>query len=83
MLFRWQEDALSVLPALPERLKTGSVRGMVFPGGTIDFSWRKPGEISVIVHAERESDADLLIGRKAAGTVKLRAGESGTWTEPC
>ena len=83
MLFRWQEDALSVLHALPERLKTGSVRGLVFPGGTIDFSWRKPGEISVIVHAEREIDADLLIGRKAAGTVKLRAGESGTWTEPC
>ena len=83
MLFCAEKNALSVLPALPKRLGVGAVRGMVFPGGTVDFSWHKPGEVAVTVHAERKIDTELLIERKTAGAVRLGAGESKTWTLTC
>ena len=80
MLFRWEKTALSILPALPGRLKSGAVRGMAFPGGTVDFSWQKSGKVSVTVHAFRILDTELFVGGKAAGAVKLAAGQSEEWT---
>lgn len=78
MLFSWQEDALSILPALPKRLAYGSVKSIVFPGGTVDISWEETGELTVTVHAQRKLDTGLLIGRKEAGRVKLDEGTSET-----
>ena len=75
MLFRWEKTALSVLPALPGRLGSGSVRGMAFPGGTVDIRWNESGEAAVTVHARRELDTEVLVAGRAVGRIRLSAGE--------
>ncbi|MBE6724768.1 MAG: glycoside hydrolase family 95 protein [Ruminococcaceae bacterium] len=80
MLFRWEKTALSVLPALPKRLKSGAVRGMAFPGGTIDIRWDTEGAAAVTVHAARALDTDVLIAGKSAGHIRLEAGEDAALT---
>ena len=76
MLFCWQKEALSVLPALPVRLSCGETRGLVFPDGTVDIRWTETGETEVTVHARRSVDTVLLLRGKETGRVVLRAGES-------
>lgn len=39
MLFHAEPGRLSLLPACPARLQTGSVRDFRFPGGRISFAW--------------------------------------------
>lgn len=80
MLFRWEKTALSVLPALPARLDSGRVGGMVFPGGTADIRWTADGAVSVTVRAWRDLDTDLLVAGKPTGHVKLAAGTCGEFT---
>lgn len=78
MLFCWQKEALSVLPALPARLRCGEVRGLVFPDGTVDIRWEETGLISVTVNADRNMDTALLICGKEACRVTLNAGQCKT-----
>lgn len=78
MLFRWQTDALAVLPALPARLAAGCVQGICFPGGTADIRWQTDA-VSVTVHAARPLDTRLQVCGTDCGAVKLAAGESRTW----
>lgn len=75
MLFCWQKEALSVLPALPERLKEGAARGLVFPGGTIDIVWTASGTVEVTVRAQRKLDTVLLVGGAEKERIVLAAGE--------
>ncbi len=75
MLFCWQKEALSILPALPERLAQGAVRGMVFPEGTLDIVWEANGRVEVTVKAARDVDTAVLLAGKDCGRVVLRAGE--------
>jgi len=76
MLFCAQEEALSVLPALPARLTSGAVRGLVFPGGTIDIAWNVSGQVDVTVHAVHDLDTMLLIGGKEYCRIILSGGQS-------
>ena len=78
MLFCRQKDALSILPALPQRLRIGSVRGMVFPEGKIDITWNMPNLVEVTVHAHRTLDTDILLACKKACHIQLAAGEIKT-----
>ena len=78
MLFCWQKDALSILPALPERLARGAVRGMVFPEGTVDILWAPDGRVEITVKATRDLDTAILLAGKDCGRVVLRAGEQVT-----
>ena len=78
MLFCWQKEALSVLPALPARLRCGEVRGLVFPDGTVDIRWEETGLVSVTVNADRNMDTALLICGKEACRVTLNAGQCKT-----
>ena len=39
MLFRFDKDGFSFLPACPTRWKKGEVRGFCYPGGKVDFMW--------------------------------------------
>jgi len=80
MLFCWQKEALSVLPALPQRLAAGAARGLVFPGGTIDIVWTADGQVEVTVQAEKDVDTALLVGGKEMGKIVLTAGKTGRWT---
>ena len=79
MLFCWQEDALSILPALPERLKAGSVHGIVFPGGCADILWNESGHVTLTVRTDRDLDTAILLCGRFMERVTLAAGESGTW----
>lgn len=79
MLFLRQKDALSVLPALPARLRSGRVRGIVFPEGTADIFWSENGETTVTVSARRPVDAALLLKGAPRGRIRLKAGESQTF----
>ena len=76
MLFSWQEDALSILPALPKRLTSGTVRGMEFPGGKIDIHWEKSGHVTVVVYAERNLDLSVLLNGVFREKLILCAGQN-------
>ena len=78
MMFCRQKDALSILPALPQRLRSGAVRGMVFPQGKLDIVWDTFGQVEVTVYAQRPVDTDILLAGKQACHVQLAAGEAKT-----
>jgi alpha-L-fucosidase 2 len=78
MVFCYQKDALSILPALPERLTHGSVRGLVFPAGTVNMAWTEEGTVTVTVTACRDVDTSVLLGGTERCRVSLAAGESET-----
>ncbi|MBQ4353645.1 MAG: glycoside hydrolase N-terminal domain-containing protein [Clostridia bacterium] len=80
MLFCWQEEALSVFPALPARLSSGSAHGLVFPGGTIDIVWNADKSVTVTVHASKNISTALLLHGKKQTQIILTAGESTVWT---
>ena len=64
MVFCWQKEALSILPALPERLTTGCVKGLVFPEGPLDIAWKKGEGVTVTVTATRPVDTAILLKDK-------------------
>jgi alpha-L-fucosidase 2 len=80
MLFCWQKEALSILPALPKRLDHGSVRGLVFPEGTLDIEWTLEGKVTVTVRATRDLDTGILLRGEMKGRVTLAAGQTETLT---
>lgn len=75
MLFCAQNEALSVLPALPGRLAEGAVRGLLFPGGRIDIVWNMAGQVDITVSASKNLDLALLIRGKNRDRIVLAAGE--------
>jgi len=80
MLFCPQKDALSVLPALPNRLSHGHARGLVFPGGTLDLAWAEDGTVTVTVHARHALDMALLICGEKHAQICMDEGTQKTWT---
>jgi alpha-L-fucosidase 2 len=76
MVFCCQKDALSILPSLPARLSCGSVRGLVFPEGTVDVDWSEDGSVTVTVKATRAVDASILLRGREQCRLELAAGES-------
>ena len=82
MLFRWQKDALAILPALPARLRTGRVRGVVFPEGTADIRWDGNGAVTVTVSACRAVDTALLLKGAYKGRIRLEAGKTAVFRFP-
>ncbi|MBQ3176358.1 MAG: glycoside hydrolase N-terminal domain-containing protein [Clostridia bacterium] len=75
MLFCRQKEALSVLPALPVRMKSGAVYGMVFPEGIIDILWDMSGRVEVTITARRNLETNILLSGKVVGHICLAAGE--------
>lgn len=75
MLFCYQKDALSILPALPTRLTHGSVCGLVFPEGTVDIDWNEQGAVQITITAHRTVDTSLLLYGVERCRLKLEAGE--------
>lgn len=75
MLFCWQKEALSVLPALPKRFESGSARGLVFPEGTIDISWETSGEVLIIIRAQRDINTAFLLCGEKQFQLNMSAGE--------
>jgi hypothetical protein len=79
MLFCYQKDALSILPALPARLTHGSVCSLVFPEGTVDIDWNEQGSVRITVTAHRAVDTNLLLCGVERCRLKLSAGENRTF----
>ena len=79
ILFCWQKEALSILPALPARLTRGSVCGLVFPEGTVDINWKEDGSVRVTVKARRDVNTSLLLRGVEWCRVRLIAGETQTF----
>lgn len=78
MLFCWQSEVLSILPALPSRLPEGSVSGLVFPGGTLDLSWDRTGRVDVKVTAKWDLDTVILLKGIEQCRLTVTAGQSKT-----
>ena len=74
MLFRFSEGYLFLLPALPERLETGSVTGLVFPYGTADIRWNGEG-VTAVIHARKAFAAEVLVRNTAVQNITLQPGE--------
>jgi len=74
MLFCAKEDSMSVLNALPERLKSGSVCGIRFPCGRVDIAWDEH-TVNLTVTAEKPVDTVLSVCQKDRGRLTLSVGE--------
>ncbi|MBQ4112378.1 MAG: glycoside hydrolase family 95 protein, partial [Clostridia bacterium] len=79
MVFCYQKEALSILPALPARLSHGSVHGLVFPEGTVDIVWKEDGAVRIAVEAQREIHTSLLLCGAERCRIRLAAGEKQTF----
>ena len=79
MLFHWQSDALSILPACPKRLKNGHVRDIRFPCGRADIHWTETGTVTVTLSANRNIQTELLMAGVSRGSIHLDAGETKTY----
>ena len=75
MLFRRSEGCLFILPALPSRLKKGSVCGFVFPEGTADIRWDENG-VSVLIRAKTAFSAEVFVKGSSVRKIALASGET-------
>lgn len=85
MLLFVSKDCIKFLPALPERLGKGEVKGLRFATGYIDMSWdMKNGSFCVVMHAERDTKLKVVVPEfvrnncsvKNKDIIELAAGES-------
>lgn len=85
MLLFVSKDCIKLLPALPERLSKGEVKGLRFATGYLDMSWDvKKVEFSVTMHADRATRIKLITPKfirnncsvKNGSIIELAAGES-------
>jgi len=74
MLFRWSEGYLFILPALPERLREGKVRGIVFPHGKADIAWN-PSSVTLTLFAAQDFSAEILLRNAYIQNVTMQSGE--------
>lgn len=78
MLFCYQNDALSILPALPACLPCGRVCGLVFPDGTADIAWDEAGCVTITIHATRDLQHTILLSGRHVCDLTLSAGQTQT-----
>ena len=75
MLVQSRKDGLRILPALPERWRSGSAHGLRAYGGlTIDLEWTNGRLTAIAVSAQTDADARLYLPGEAID-LTLRAGE--------
>ena len=80
-LLQYVDDRLYLLPALPEKWKSGRVSNMKIPGGhTISFFFKdgKVTEVEVVLGFENKLQIDNSRGYLGEGSEILVKGEPGT-----
>ena len=78
MLLQSQSNELQLLPALPSKWPSGSVRGLRARGGfTVSIFWQNGGLTSAIVKADRDADLSVRY-RSGNAKIHLRAGVEHT-----
>jgi len=75
MLFRRSEGGLFFLPALPERLRKGQAKGLVFPEGTADIRWDETGT-AIRIRAKKAFSAEVFVKGRSVREIALAAGET-------
>jgi alpha-L-fucosidase 2 len=80
MLLQSQSGELHLLPALPSKWPTGSVRGLRARGGfTVSIFWQNGHLSSATVKADREADVTV---RYQSGTARIHLGAKAEYTIP-
>lgn len=78
MLFYYSGDKLFLLPALPERFESGSVKGIIFPQGTVDLEWNN-SNVTATICAKADFSADVILKDAFVRSVSMNAGETCTF----
>lgn len=86
MLLDVSGGVVRILPALPERLRKGSARGLCFPGGSADIRWDTE-KLSLYVRLHPIRDGELKLELPFIGTgfpprvisVQMRKGKTMTF----
>ena len=79
MIFSSVKDSISLLPAVPERLKCGAAYGLRFPEGVVDISWSED-KANVKITAERRLEKSVLLLGDVVCRISLDVGEEKTFT---
>ena len=65
MLLQSHRGRVSILPALPPQLESGSVSGLCARGGfTVDIKWEKEQLVACTIHAKEDSLLELWYAEK-------------------
>ncbi len=76
MLMQSTEDTITLLPALPDQWKDGSVKGLCARGGfTVDMEW-KDGRVTSLNITSKAGGKTSVRYNKTAKKIKLKAKES-------
>ncbi|WP_420111485.1 glycosyl hydrolase family 95 catalytic domain-containing protein, partial [Pseudactinotalea sp.] len=76
MLLQSHTDVIRLLPALPRRWRTGSVRGLRARGGVqVDLTWAAGTLTEARLTAARDISVQVAVGSGEPHTLDLRAGE--------
>ncbi len=61
MLLFVSKDCIKLLPALPDRLNSGELKGIRFATGSLDMRWNKQkGEFEATLYAERDTKVQII-----------------------
>ena len=78
MLMQSTRESITLLPALPEQWKDGSVKGICARGGfVIDMEWKDGRVISFTLTARNDAKTKLFVNGKTLN-VKMKKGETRT-----
>lgn len=78
MLIQSTPSVITLLPALPDAWRDGSVRGLCARGGFIvDMEWRG-GSVTSVTLTSRQGGKTTVVFGDTKKTVKLKAGETAT-----
>lgn len=86
MLLFVSKDCIKLLPALPDRLNAGEIKGIRFATGSLDMRWNKKlGEFEAVLRADRDTKIQIIMPAFAAADncsvksgdiIEIAAGES-------
>lgn len=83
MLLYVGEDLVKLLPALPKRLESGSIKRFQYPGGSIDMSWdRMKNQFLVRVEAVRPHTVRVALPKEFGPIVWKKEGLGGQMAKP-
>jgi len=77
MLLFVSKDTIKILPALPKDFPKGSVRGLRFPYGSVNFEWDTAADmLQVEITADCDCEINLILPSSEAVKLRLAKGES-------